>query len=111
VIAYSSFSVSGEQEKDAFNTHALAELNEAGYKLEACIQMARGAPLGLGSRRELWIFKSVERQRRDSVKSVKRESVQRDSPVKKERDPVKRESTQKRTADVSKRDSTRGRTA
>jgi len=67
------FGLSGQQETDLFATHAFKELTFAGYLLSACVPMARGGPLGLGRRQELWIFRSVAPGRRESMHRNERE--------------------------------------
>lgn len=45
--------------KDQFISFALQEIRAMGYELHATLPMAKRGPFGLGSGRELWIFRMI----------------------------------------------------
>jgi len=46
-------------DKHLFMSFALQEIRALGYKLLASVPLARRGPLGMGSKREVWIFKDM----------------------------------------------------
>jgi len=46
-----------EVERSLFITHVLKQINTMGYTLQATIPLARRGLLGLGRRKEIWVFK------------------------------------------------------
>lgn len=46
-------------DKSLFVSYVLKHINELGYKLDACVPLARRGPLGFGGRKEIWIFKGT----------------------------------------------------
>jgi len=45
--------------KDVFAASALKEISVMGYKLEATVPLARAGMLGLGSKKEIWVFRGT----------------------------------------------------
>ena len=55
-----------EVDKTVFVGWVLKYIKQLGYKLDASVPMARSGVLGLGGRKEIWIFKGPP-QRRMSI--------------------------------------------
>jgi len=49
-----------EVDKSLFITHVLKQINTMGYTLQATIPLARTGVLGLGRRKEIWVFKGAK---------------------------------------------------
>jgi hypothetical protein len=62
-----------DSDKLRFSTHVLGFLNSVGFKLDGSIPMGKAGPLGFGSRKELWIFRSMPTQRSTSALGRPRE--------------------------------------
>jgi len=46
-------------DKDLFMSYALQEIRALGYQFVASVPLARRGPLGMGSRREVLVFKNI----------------------------------------------------
>ncbi|KAI0348084.1 hypothetical protein BDW22DRAFT_1350231 [Trametopsis cervina] len=62
-----------DTDKLRFSTHILGYLNSLGFKLDGSIPMGKAGPLGLGSRKELWIFRATASRRPGSAHGRNRE--------------------------------------
>ncbi|EED83957.1 predicted protein [Postia placenta Mad-698-R] len=59
---------SREMSKNIFHACMLREFNHLGYKLDGSVQLGKKGPLGFGSRREAWIFRSIIRRQEVRLK-------------------------------------------
>ena len=57
-------------DKHLFMSFALQEIRALGFKLLASVPLARRGPFGMGSRREIWLFKDMMYTTRSRSKSA-----------------------------------------
>ncbi|KAG6336670.1 hypothetical protein ID866_2417 [Astraeus odoratus] len=46
-------------DRDVFASHALKEISQMGYKLEATLSLPRAGILGFGGKKEIWVFRGM----------------------------------------------------